>query len=112
MATIEPKKIIMSISGLKKRFGNNVVLKGFNMYLEEGENLVIMGKSGSGKSVMIKCLMGLMQPDSGSIQIMGNNVLELEHTEFDQLRKKIGFLFQGSALYDSMTVKEILEFPL
>lgn len=112
MATVEPKKIMLSISGLEKRFGDNVVLKGFNMYLEEGENLVIMGKSGSGKSVMIKCLMGLMQPDSGSIEIMGNNVLELEHTEFDRLRKKIGFLFQGSALYDSMTVKENLEFPL
>ena len=112
MTQVDSKKIMLSISGLKKRFGDNVVLKGFNMYLEEGENLVIMGKSGSGKSVMIKCLMGLMQPDSGSIDIMGNNVLELEHTEFDQLRKKIGFLFQGSALYDSMTVKENLEFPL
>ena len=82
------------------------------MQLKEGENLVIMGKSGSGKSVMIKCLMGLMQPDSGDIQIMGKTVLELEQGELDQLRKKIGFLFQGSALYDSMTVRENLEFPL
>ncbi len=82
------------------------------MHLNEGENLVIMGKSGSGKSVMIKCLMGLMQPDSGEIEIMGERVLDLEQTELDQLRKKIGFLFQGSALYDSMTVRENLEFPL
>ncbi len=100
------------IHDLKKRFGDNKVLNGFNMHLNEGENLVIMGKSGSGKSVMIKCLMGLMQPDSGEIEIMGEHVLNLEQTELDQLRKKIGFLFQGSALYDSMTVKENLEFPL
>lgn len=112
MASKDPKNIMLKISGLKKRFGDNVVLKGFNMFLEEGENLVIMGKSGSGKSVMIKCLMGLMQPDSGSIEIMDKDVLQLEHAEFDLLRKKIGFLFQGSALYDSMTVKENLEFPL
>ncbi len=103
---------MLEIHDLKKRFGDNEVLKGFNMRLKEGENLVIMGKSGSGKSVMIKCLMGLMQPDSGDIQIMGKTVLELDQTDLDQLRKKIGFLFQGSALYDSMTVRENLEFPL
>lgn len=103
---------MLRISDLKKRFGQNEVLKGFSMHLKEGENLVIMGKSGSGKSVMIKCLMGLMQPDSGDIEIMDKNVLELEQSELDQLRKKIGFLFQGSALYDSMTVRENLEFPL
>ena len=103
---------MLEIHDLKKRFGENKVLNGFDMQLKEGENLVIMGKSGSGKSVMIKCLMGLMQPDSGDIQIMGKTVFELEQTELDQLRKKIGFLFQGSALYDSMTVRENLEFPL
>lgn len=103
---------MLEIHDLKKYFGDNKVLKGFHMELREGENLVIMGKSGSGKSVMIKCLMGLMQPDSGHIKIMGRNVLELEQVEWDQLRKKIGFLFQGSALYDSMTVRENLEFPL
>lgn len=105
-------KTILEIHDLKKSFGENEVLKGFNMQLKEGENLVIMGKSGSGKSVMIKCLMGLMQPDSGDIRIMGKTVLELEQADLDQLRKKIGFLFQGSALYDSMTVRENLEFPL
>lgn len=103
---------MIRIKDLHKRFGDNVVLKGFDMELMEGENLVIMGKSGSGKSVMIKCLMGLMQPDSGIVEIMEERVLEMEHQELDYLRKKIGFLFQGSALYDSMTVKENLEFPL
>ncbi|WKK64895.1 ABC transporter ATP-binding protein [Lutimonas zeaxanthinifaciens] len=105
-------KNILEIKNLVKHFGDNEVLNGFDMSLFKGENLVIMGKSGSGKSVMIKCLMGLMQPDSGHIEIMGKNVLELEQAELDALRKKIGFLFQGSALYDSMTVKDNLEFPL
>ena len=82
------------------------------MELYEGENLVIMGKSGSGKSVMIKCLIGLEEPDSGTIIVMGQNISELEHSELDELRTEIGFLFQGSALYDSMSVRENLEFPL
>lgn len=105
-------KTVIRIQNLFKSFGDNHVLNGFDMELQVGENLVIMGKSGSGKSVMIKCLMGLMQPDRGDIEIMGLNVLELEQQEWDQLRKQIGFLFQGSALYDSMTVRENLEFPL
>ncbi len=71
-----------------------------------------MGKSGSGKSVMIKCLVGLMQPDSGSIKVMGKDITKLNQTDLDELRTEIGFLFQGSALYDSMTVRENLEFPL
>lgn len=112
MGTNENIKIMLKIKNLKKSFGNNHVLKGFNMILHEGENLVIMGKSGSGKSVMIKCLMGLEQPDEGEIEIMGNNVLAFEHQELDILRKEIGFLFQGSALYDSMSVRDNLEFPL
>lgn len=112
MTTKKDHKAMLSIKNLKKRFGDNIVLKGFDMALKPGENLVIMGKSGSGKSVLVKCLMGLIQPEEGSIMIMGQNVLELEHAELDLLRKKIGFLFQGSALYDSMTVKENLEFPL
>ena len=112
MSKTENIKTVLRIQDLKKSFGNNHVLKGFNMSLYEGENLVIMGKSGSGKSVMIKCLMGLEQPDEGEIEIMGNNVLEFEHHELDLLRREIGFLFQGSALYDSMSVRENLEFPL
>jgi phospholipid/cholesterol/gamma-HCH transport system ATP-binding protein len=112
MSKQENKKIMLRIKDLKKSFGENHVLKGFNMILYKGENLVIMGKSGSGKSVMIKCLMGLEQPDEGEIEIMGNNILEFDNVEFDLLRKEVGFLFQGSALYDSMTVRENLEFPL
>ena len=103
---------ILKITDLRKSFGDNHVLNGFNMKLFEGENLVIMGKSGSGKSVMIKCLVGLMEPDSGDIEIMGRNISSLQKKELDNLRTEIGFLFQGSALYDSMTVRENLEFPL
>lgn len=89
-----------------------MVLNRFNLTLFEGENLVIMGKSGSGKSVMIKCLIGLEIPDSGSIEIMGKEIDLLNREELDELRTEIGFLFQGSALYDSMSVRENLEFPL
>jgi len=103
---------ILKIENLKKSFGGNHVLNGFTMELYEGENLVLMGKSGSGKSVMIKCLVGLMQPDSGILEIMGNDITKLTQKEFNELRTEIGFLFQGSALYDSMTVRENLEFPL
>lgn len=103
---------ILKIQDLRKRFGDNKVLKGFSMELFEGENLVIMGKSGSGKSVMIKCLVGLMEADEGSIEIMGKDISNLPQTDLNSLRTEIGFLFQGSALYDSMTVRENLEFPL
>jgi phospholipid/cholesterol/gamma-HCH transport system ATP-binding protein len=103
---------IIEIKDLKKSYGENHVLNGFNMVLYEGENLVIMGKSGSGKSVMIKCLIGLEEHDSGSIQVMGKEITELDREELDDLRTEVGFLFQGSALYDSMTVRENLEFPL
>jgi len=106
------QKPIITIENLHKSFGDNCVLEGFNMQLYEGENLVIMGKSGSGKSVMIKCLIGLEEPDSGSITVMGKNINQLEQAELDELRTEIGFLFQGSALYDSMSVRENLEFPL
>ena len=112
MANPTEKKPIIEIKDLKKSYGDNHVLEGFNMELYEGENLVIMGKSGSGKSVMIKCLIGLEEPDNGTITIMGQNINNLEHWELDELRTEIGFLFQGSALYDSMTVRENLEFPL
>jgi len=112
MANPTEKKPIIEIKNLKKSYGDNHVLEGFNMELYEGENLVIMGKSGSGKSVMIKCLIGLEEPDNGTITIMGQNINNLEHSELDELRTEIGFLFQGSALYDSMTVRENLEFPL
>ena len=106
------RRPILEIIDLKKSFGDIKVLNGFNLELFEGENLVIMGKSGSGKSVMIKCLVGLMEADSGLIKIMDKDITVLTQTELDQLRTEIGFLFQGSALYDSMTVRENLEFPL
>lgn len=103
---------IIEIQELKKRFGTNQVLNGFHLELNDGESLVIMGKSGSGKSVMIKCLIGLVQPDSGKIQVMGQDMTQLEQEQLDEIRTEIGFLFQGSALYDSMSVRENLEFPL
>lgn len=105
-------KVVLSIRDLYKSFGDQKVLNGFNMELRNGENLVLMGKSGAGKSVMIKCLVGLMEPDSGSVEILGKNILNMKREELDELRTDIGFLFQGSALYDSMTVRENLEFPL
>lgn len=109
---ISNPEIVLQIKDLHKNFGDNRVLNGFNMELHQGENLVIMGKSGSGKSVMIKCLVGLMEADSGSISVMQNDITKLTQEALDILRADIGFLFQGSALYDSMTVRENLEFPL
>lgn len=106
------KNAIITIKDLHKQFGSNVVLNGFNLELFEGENLVVMGKSGSGKSVMIKCVIGLEQPDSGAILVMNEEINKLEREDLDELRTEIGFLFQGSALYDSMSVRENLEFPL
>ena len=106
------QKIVIEIKELRKSYGNNHVLNGFNMRLFEGENLVIMGKSGSGKSVMIKCLIGLEEYDSGTITVMDKDISTLEHKILDELRTEVGFLFQGSALSDSMTVRENLEFPL
>ena len=108
----QTREIVLDIKDLYKSFGNNNVLNGFNMTLHQGENLVIMGKSGSGKSVMIKCLVGLMAADRGTISVMHKDITTLDQTALDTLRADIGFLFQGSALYDSMTVRENLEFPL
>ncbi|WP_423819420.1 ATP-binding cassette domain-containing protein [Salinimicrobium sp. TIG7-5_MAKvit] len=105
-------KPVIRIQNLHKQFGDQVVLKDFNLEMYENENLVLMGKSGSGKSVMIKCLVGLMEPDSGTIEVLGQDITKLDRTQMDELRAEIGFLFQGSALYDSMTVRENLEFPL
>ncbi len=112
METAEKRVPVLEIKNLTKSFGDNHVLKGFNLQLFEGENLTIMGKSGSGKSVMVKCLVGLMKPDGGTITIRGNDITTMGQKELDILRTELGFLFQGSALYDSMTVRENLEFPL
>ena len=108
----EHRKVMIHIDDLYKSFGDNHVLNGFHMKLYEGENLVVMGKSGSGKSVMIKCLVGLMRPDKGYVSVMGEEITAMDRESLDRLRSDIGFLFQGSALYDSMTVRENLEFPM
>jgi len=102
----------LEIKNLFKSFGSNTVLNGFNLILKQREILVVMGKSGCGKSVMLKTLVGLIEPDTGSIHVMGKDIAILTEEVLDELRADIGFLFQGSALYDSMTVRENLEFPL
>lgn len=106
------KNTIAEIEHLKKSFGTNEVLKDINLKIEKGENLVIFGKSGSGKSVLIKCLAGLIEPDAGRVVLLGSTLSELRSHELNLLRKKVGFLFQSGALYDSMTVRENLAFPL
>jgi phospholipid/cholesterol/gamma-HCH transport system ATP-binding protein len=108
----EGKPVVASIRDLHKSFGDRDVLKGVNLDLYESENLVILGRSGTGKSVLIKCMVGLIKPDSGSINILERDVFKLSPKELNQLRLEIGFSFQGSALYDSMTIRENLEFPL
>lgn len=103
---------MIEIIGLKKSFGTQEVLKDISLKLISGENLVVLGKSGSGKSVLIQCIVRLLIPDAGTIEVLGSDVNSLNRQALDELRKKIGFLFQSGALYDSMTVKENLEFPL
>ncbi|MBC7695654.1 MAG: ATP-binding cassette domain-containing protein [Burkholderiales bacterium] len=106
------KEPALEIIDLKKSFKNNKVLNGINLTLQKGENLVVLGKSGTGKSVLIKCIVGLIEPDNGELKALGINILEQDEKGLNTLRKKIGFLFQSAALYDSMTVRENLAFPL
>lgn len=105
-------KEVIEINGLKKAFGQLEVLKNVTLKLFEGENLVVLGKSGSGKSVLIKCIVRLLNPDGGTIKVFGDEVIALESDALANMREKIGFLFQSGALYDSMTVRQNLEFPL
>ena len=104
--------VVISIRGLYKSFEDNEVLNGIDLDLHKGENLIVLGRSGSGKSVLIKIIAGLMKPDKGVVKVLGNDIHKLTKKELIELRLKIGFLFQHSALYDSMTVRENLEFPL
>lgn len=103
---------VAEVKELRKSFGDIQVLKGLSLKIAKGENLVMFGRSGSGKSVLIKCLVGLIEPDSGEISLLGKAISGLKDKELNLLRKKVGFLFQSAALYDSMTVRENLEFPL
>lgn len=103
---------MVEIKNLHKSFDDLVVLDGVSLNVANGQNMVVFGRSGTGKSVLLKCLIRLMIPDAGDIFIDGENVLDLGRKELNDLRKNIGFLFQSAALYDSMTVRENLEFPL
>lgn len=100
------------IRNLHKSFEETTVLKGVDLDLKKGENLVVLGRSGTGKSVLIKCIVGLITPDEGVIEVMGENALNLDPKTMNTIRRKVGFSFQLSALYDSMTIRENLEFPL
>jgi len=104
--------IVIHIKGLKKSFGTNEVLKDINLDVKRGENVVILGKSGTGKSVTIQCIVGMMAPDAGELTVFDEDVASLKERALKELRIRIGFLFQGGALYDSMTVRENMEFPL
>jgi len=103
---------VLSIKNLYKSFGEKKVLQGVDLSLHKGENLVILGKSGTGKSVLIKCIVRLIMPDKGEVIALGKNIPKLNESELNMVRKQIGFLFQSAALYDSMSVRENLEFPL
>lgn len=103
---------VIELRGIVKSFGDLHVLQGIDLDLYKGENLVVLGRSGTGKSVLIKIISGLLTPDEGSVQVLGRHVPQLKEKELQQLRMQIGFSFQHSALYDSMTIKENLEFPL
>lgn len=106
------KEVVIHIKGLKKSFGGNEVLKHIDLDVHRGENVVIIGRSGTGKSVTIECLVGMLLPDEGEVKVFGEEVAEMTEVQLKELRTRIGFLFQSGALYDSMTARENLEFAL
>ena len=103
---------IIEIENLSKAFGEKVILDNISLNVKTGENLVVFGRSGTGKSVLLKCIIGLLKPDSGNIFIKGQDITKVKHKELNKIRKHTSFLFQGAALYDSMTVRENLAFHL
>nr|WP_294860642.1 ATP-binding cassette domain-containing protein [uncultured Fluviicola sp.] len=103
---------VIRLENVSKSFGDNHVLRNFTLTLNKGENVVILGRSGSGKSVLIKCIIGLIKPDAGIIEVFQQDMVAIRSTKLDEIRSRVGFLFQSNALYDSMTVRENLEFPL
>ena len=103
---------LLQIRELKKAFGEQKVLDGINLDVNKGETLTVLGRSGTGKSVLLKLIIGLQKPDSGSIRIKGSEVTTMKTEQLDEVRKHMGFLFQNSALYDSLTVAENVAFPL
>lgn len=109
---LDLKHKVAEVKNLKKKFGDHTVLHDVNLNLFDGENLVVLGRSGTGKSVLIKCMVGLLKPDEGEITILGYRVSSLSPAKLNELRLQVGFSFQGSALYDSMTIRQNLEFPL
>jgi phospholipid/cholesterol/gamma-HCH transport system ATP-binding protein len=111
-AGVKDGEPVVKIRDLKKSFNGRSVLNGVDLDLLPSENLVIIGRSGTGKSVLIKCMVGLIKPDDGEINVLGRNVIDASRDEMHEIRLQVGFSFQGSALYDSMTVRENLEFPL
>jgi len=108
----QASEIVVDIDHISKSFGSKTVLKDINLKLKRGENVVVLGKSGQGKSVTIQCIVGLLNPDSGSVKVFGEEVALMSDEQLKELRTKVGFLFQSGALYDSMTVRDNLEFPL
>jgi phospholipid/cholesterol/gamma-HCH transport system ATP-binding protein len=111
-ANIDYKNPVIQIRGLYKSFGEMKVLRGIDLDLYQGENLVVLGRSGTGKSVLIKIISGLLTADKGEVTVLGCKMNQITARELQELRTRIGFSFQNSALYDSMTVRKNLEFPL
>jgi phospholipid/cholesterol/gamma-HCH transport system ATP-binding protein len=110
--THDKNEVVIEIKNLKKSFGSKDVLKNITLDVHRGENVVVLGRSGQGKSVTIQCIVGMLTPDGGTLKVFGEDITNLGEKELKELRMKIGFLFQSGALYDSMTVRENLEFPL
>ena len=111
-SSIDKQQSVISLRGVEKSFGRLTVLRGVDLDVYKGENLVVLGRSGSGKSVLIRIIAGLLKPDRGSVNVLGNDMADLDTRELQALRSRIGFSFQSSALYDGMNVRDNLEFPL